>query len=209
MNSREEILNRVKNNGIKIENLPTTKTEDPVKFINNDGDLYNEFKNRIIENKAFFIENDDLESAINEIIQKEQVKNLIYPQGLKIDIDKIKIDSKFKFDKSIDEFKDKIFDYDVSIINAKLGVSSHGVFAIASNKIQPRLLSLTPKVCIVLIDKKTIVKSLSEALNKIKAEEGRFPTNIVFISGPSRTSDIELQLVLGVHGSQIVYILPY
>lgn len=208
MNSRDEILNRVKN-GIKIENLSEEKTQDPVKFILNDGDLYNEFKNRITENKAFLIENDDLENSINEIIKKENVKNLIYPNGLKIDIEKIKIDSKFKFDKSIDEFKKKIFDYDVSIINAKLGVSSHGIFAITSNKTQPRLLSLTPKVCIVLIDKKTIVKSISEALNKIKKEDGRFPTNVVFISGPSRTSDIELQLVLGVHGSQIVYVLPY
>ncbi|WP_415270615.1 LUD domain-containing protein [Campylobacter sp.] len=52
-----------------------------------------------------------------------------------------------------------------------------------------------------------MVKSLSEQLNKIKAEDGRLPTNVVFISCPSRTSDIELQLVLGVHGSHIFYVV--
>ena len=62
---------------------------------------------------------------------------------------------------------------------------------------------------IVLLKKENIVKSLSGCLNEIKAEDSRLPTNILFICGPSRTSDIELVPVLGVHGSQIVYILVY
>ena len=92
------------------------------------------------------------------------------------------------------------------MINARGGVSSHGVTCVSSAE-APRLLSLAPKICVVILKRENIVKSLSEQLNKIKAEDGRLPTNVVFISGPSRTSDIELQLVLGVHGSQIFYVV--
>ena len=126
-----------------------------------------------------------------------------------IDVSQVEAEVKFAFDRPVEEFKSELFNYDVSIIKATKAVSSHGVFCVTSSKEQPRLLSLTPKVCIVLLKKENIVKSLSGCLNEIKAEDGRLPTNILFICGPSRTSDIELVPVLGVHGSQIVYILVY
>ena len=60
----------------------------------------------------------------------------------------------------------------------------------------------------MLLKKQDVVKSLSACLNEIKKNE-KLPTNILFICGPSRTSDIELVPVLGVYGSQIVYVLVY
>ncbi|MDD7346594.1 LUD domain-containing protein, partial [Helicobacter sp.] len=35
------------------------------------------------------------------------------------------------------------------------------------------------------------------------------PTNIIFVAGPSRTADIELQTVFGVHGPRVVYVVLY
>ncbi|WP_168236937.1 LutC/YkgG family protein, partial [Campylobacter fetus] len=143
---------------------------------------------------------------IKSITAEEPKADLVIDATNKLNLN---IENKFKFDKPVDGFKAQIFDYDVSIIDARGGVSSHGVACIASSKSQPRLLSLTPKVCIALIKKDSIVKSLCDMLNRIKKEDGKLPTNVVFISGPSRTSDIELQLVLGVHGSQIFYAVTY
>ncbi|WP_194941643.1 LUD domain-containing protein, partial [Campylobacter coli] len=62
---------------------------------------------------------------------------------------------------------------------------------------------------IVLLKKEDIVKSLSEALNLVKKENEILPTNILFIAGPSRTADIELITVFGVHGPQIAHIIIY
>lgn len=209
MNSKEKILSKIKN--LPIKNF-TLQREDPVVHIKSySDDLVEEYIARTTENKANVIKTNlsNLEKNINEIIQKENVKNLIYPNGLPINLDEIKINNKFKFDKPIESFKTELFNYDTSIINANSAVSSHGVFCVISSKIQPRLLSLTPKLCIVLLKKENIVKSLSAAFNDIKKQNETIPTNILFISGPSRTSDIELKTVMGVHGSQIVYVLVY
>lgn len=206
MSSKEQILKAVSTSAVNKKHI----SQDPVNFINDESkDIVSEYIMRAKENKAFVIESSDLILQINEIIQKENVSNLILPSTLPINTDKIDIKTKFVFNKPIEEFKETLFDYDVSIIQARKAISSHGVFCITSSPNQPRLLSLTPKVCIVLLKKQDIVKSLSIAINEIKAEDEKLPTNIVFICGPSRTSDIELTPVLGVHGSQIVYILVY
>lgn len=206
--SKAEIFNVLKN-GAKHETLFSGATPDPKEFIvSADSDIVAEFIARASANKSIIIESSEqrLKDSINEIIAKENAKNLIYPQNLAYLASKLEIESKFAFDNDIESFKERIFDYDISVINARGGVSSHGVTCVSSAQ-APRLLSLAPKICVVILKRENIVKSLSEQLNKIKAEDGRLPTNVVFISGPSRTSDIELQLVLGVHGSQIFYVV--
>lgn len=211
MSSKEIILDKIRNSGQKVQGVPRDNT-DPVSFIKDEADIYTEFTTRIVENKSFLVESslENLKTDIENIFKKEGVTNLIYPNGLPLDVDNIEIANKFKFDKEIEEFKEDIFNYDVSIVKSIYAVSSHGVCCIASSKEQPRLLSLTPKVCIMLVDKTTIVKSLSEALHKLKEQNnGILPTNTIFISGPSRTADIELISVLGVHGSQIAYVVTY
>ncbi|MDY3663832.1 MAG: LUD domain-containing protein [Campylobacter sp.] len=206
--SKAEIFSALKN-GAKHETLFSGATPDPKEFIvSADSDIVAEFIARASANKSIIIESSEqkLKDSINEIIAKENARNLIYPQNLASLASELEIESKFAFDNDIESFKERIFDYDISVINARGGVSSHGVTCVSSAE-APRLLSLTPKICVVILKRENIVKSLSEQLNKIKAEYGRLPTNVVFISGPSRTSDIELQLVLGVHGSQIFYVV--
>lgn len=209
MNSKEKILAKIKNRSFKKVEINRL---DPVMHIKNDLDnLVEEYITRATENKAIVIDTNEknLVDEINKIIEKKEVSNLIYPNGLPIDIKDIKVKDKFKFDKAIENFKENLFNYDVSIINARFGVSSHGNFCVTSSKDQPRILSLTPKLCIVLLKKENILESMSEALKRIKQEDQKLPTNILFICGPSRTSDIELKTVMGVHGSQIVYVLVY
>ena len=61
----------------------------------------------------------------------------------------------------------------------------------------------------MLLKKEDVVQSLAEALNLVKSENAELPSNILFIAGPSRTADIELITVFGVHGSQKVHLLLY
>lgn len=67
-----------------------------------------------------------------------------------------------------------------------------------------RACSLLPKTHIAIIDASTMVSSMRDSLRSIEAAGGEngenLPSQIVFIDGPSATSDIELVRVEGVHG---------
>ena len=151
-------------------------------------------------------------------------EKLIYPSNLGLDLSKINASEKVCFDKEVESLRKEVFHSEFSIINASCGVSSHGVVCVISSKEQPRMLSLAPTLCIILLKKEQIVCSMSEAFALVKKEcdtaqtaktsnalssNKTLPNNILFIAGPSRTADIELITVFGVHGSQKVHLILY
>lgn len=208
--SREEILSKVRK-GYKAPNFERKETEDPVVHIKFDGDLIENLKTNMTNNKFVVhdIKKEDLYNEINAITSSLNMNKLLYPKDLGLDLEKINATDKLCFDKEIEAIRDEVFNSDFSIINAFAGVSSHGVACIASTENQPRMLSLVTPLCIMLLKKERVVKSLSEALKLVKSEKEVLPTNILFIAGPSRTSDVELVTVFGVHGSTQVHLILY
>lgn len=208
--SKESILNKIKN-AYSEKDFTYIPSIDPIDHINTKDDTLGELKQKMSDNKYIVEEciKDQLEEKINEIVAKYDYQKMIYGQGLNLDLSKIKANEKICFDKNIEELRSEVFQSDFSVIHARAGVSSHGVALVLSSKEQPRMLSLAPKLCIVLLQKENIVKSLSEALNLVKKENKILPSNILFIAGPSRTADIELITVFGVHGPQQAHIILY
>lgn len=186
--------------------------------------MLSEMKQKMTDNK-FIVEESDkahLEAKINEIVANYGYEKLIYPSNLGLDLSKINASEKVCFDKEVESLRKAVFHSEFSIINASCGVSSHGVVCVISSKEQPRMLSLAPTLCIILLKKEQIVRSMSEAFALVKKECGdkakssnalnsnkTLPNNILFIAGPSRTADIELITVFGVHGSQKVHLVLY
>ncbi len=208
--SKEKILSAL-NKAYEAKDFTYQASIDPVGHIQTKEDALAEMKQKMSDNK-YIVENatkETLEEKINEIITKYNYKKMIYGTDLGLDLNKIQAEEKICFDKEIENLRYEVFHSDFSVIHARAGVSSHGVALIPSSKGQPRMLSLAPKLCIVLLKKEDIVKSLSEALNLVKTENEILPTNILFIAGPSRTADIELITVFGVHGPQIAHIIVY
>lgn len=208
--SREEILAKVRK-GYQIPNFERKETEDPVVHIKFNGDLIANIKENMTNNKFVVhdVPQDKLYEEINKISAERNAQKLIYPKDLGLDLDKINAGTKLCFDKQIEDIRNEVFNSDFSIINAFAGVSSHGVACVASTENQPRMLSLVTPLCIMLLKKERVVKSLSEALKLVKSEKEVLPTNILFIAGPSRTSDVELVTVFGVHGSTEVHLILY
>ncbi|EIQ6975637.1 lactate utilization protein C [Campylobacter coli] len=208
--SKEKILLAL-NEAYEAKDFTYQASIDPVEHIQTKEDALAEMKQKMSDNK-YIVENatkETLEEKINEIITKYNYKKMIYGTDLGLDLNKIQAEEKICFDKEIENLRYEVFHSDFSIVHARAGVSSHGIALIPSSKGQPRMLSLAPKLCIVLLKKEDIVKSLSEALNLVKKENEILPTNILFIAGPSRTADIELITVFGVHGPQIAHIVIY
>lgn len=88
--------------------------------------------------------------------------------------------------------------YDVGISAADFLVARTGSIVIDSSNQYGRLLTVLPPVHIVIAEKKQLVASLQEVFNSDLLKQNWSCATI--ISGPSRTSDIEKQLVLGAHG---------
>ncbi|WP_297809753.1 lactate utilization protein C [uncultured Helicobacter sp.] len=208
--SKGQILERLKK-AYKMPEFERKASIDPVAHIQKSDEMLEEMKRKMTDNK-YIVEQCDgisLESKINEIVKSYGYQKMIYGESLELDINKIEATQKICFNQEIENLRTDVFHSDFSIVRARVGVSSHGVALVHSSKMQPRMLSLAPTLCIMLLKKENIVGSLVEALNLVKAENEVLPSNILFIAGPSRTADIELITVFGVHGSQKVHIILY
>jgi L-lactate dehydrogenase complex protein LldG len=67
--------------------------------------------------------------------------------------------------------------------------------------------SLLPDTHIAVVPTSRILRSLEEGWALLRREHGELPRQVAFVSGPSRTADIELTLVLGIHGPYRVHIV--
>jgi len=101
---------------------------------------------------------------------------------------------------------------DIGISGANLAVAESGTLVLVSNEGNARLVTGLPPVHVALVTVEKFVESLEQAITLIKglvaSSSGMKLTSYVsFITGPSRTTDIEKQLVLGVHGPRELHII--
>ena len=101
---------------------------------------------------------------------------------------------------------EEIFEYDVGITGAQAAIAETGTLVLDSAREKHRLASLVPPVHIAIVDASSIFQTLAEALAFIH-QNGDISPAVTFITGPSRTADIELTLAIGVHGPQELYVI--
>ena len=99
--------------------------------------------------------------------------------------------------------RDDLFTCDAGVTTAQWGIAETGTLVLESAREQSRLASLVPPMHVALLSTSRICASLADALARVNVASHA----ITLITGPSRTSDIELTLVVGVHGPQVVHIL--
>jgi L-lactate dehydrogenase complex protein LldG len=93
---------------------------------------------------------------------------------------------------------DELYDFDCGITDVYAAVAETGSLVIRPSAGHGRGLSLVPSVHFAVVEPKNFVPDLVDLFDKI-AIDG-VGTGITIISGPSKTSDIEMNLVIGVHG---------
>ncbi len=97
----------------------------------------------------------------------------------------------------------------LGITSAILGVAATGSVLLSSAQ-GHRTTALLPPTHLVLLPGRRLVpgfEELCDLLEEICGEGGRSPSSLVLVTGPSRTSDIEMTPVLGVHGPVRVIVL--
>ncbi|MDB5047713.1 MAG: hypothetical protein JWO30_784 [Fibrobacteres bacterium] len=92
---------------------------------------------------------------------------------------------------------------DIGLTGCENAIAETGSLAMTSGPGRPRSASLMPITHVVVIRREDILLGMGEFFRKFQAGASRDGSGlpyVVFITGPSRTADIELSLTLGVHG---------
>ena len=95
----------------------------------------------------------------------------------------------------------------VGVTGAFLGIAETGTLMLLSGATTPATVSLLPETHIAVIGAERIVATMEQAWDRLRAERGALPRAVNFISGPSRTADIEQTVTLGAHGPYRVLII--
>lgn len=92
-----------------------------------------------------------------------------------------------------------------SMTLAFCGVAETGTLVLRSSAASPTTLNFLPEINIVLLETKNIVAHYEDAWDLIRKQ--KLPRTVNFITGPSRTGDIEQTIQMGIHGPKQLHIL--
>jgi L-lactate utilization protein LutC len=106
------------------------------------------------------------------------------------------------------EQRGAFFAADVGVSGVDYLVAETGSLALLSGPGQPRSLSLLPPVHVAVAERAQLLHDLFDLFEaRLWAERQGLPSCLSLITGPSKTGDIELRLVTGVHGPGEVHVV--
>lgn len=190
MSSKTEILKNIKKHTHEYYPLPD---------INIHAITYPDKINQFIETSkavggnAFILEDKD---DINEKIKT------LYPEAKNIASNLSEISIATINPDKVEEPQD-LQHVDLAIIEGELGVAENGCVWIPQN-VKERAIYFIAEYLIIILDRKKVVNNMHEAYRNLPFDKEAFG---VFISGPSKTADIEQALVIGAHGARGVIVI--
>lgn len=190
--SKSSILNAIKNANTKKVELKTFGT-----IFTTYDDKESIFKKNLKKagGEAFEIEKKEINQKINELFGSSK-KIVSFIKDYKINtIDKNSLYSPKDLKKA-----------NIAVVEASFGVCENGALWCDEKSVKFRSIYVICENLIILLNKKNLLNNMHEAYKKIDLKENNFG---IFISGPSKTADIEQALVIGAHGAIKTYIFLY
>ena len=186
---KEELLNKLRRNVVRQFDMPNK----PV-----DGIVYSDVTNQFVEMSktvgAKVLEvksSDDLNSVIREAYPNAKIFASSI-NGIEADLNPDTIASAADLNGT-----------DVGIIQGELGVAENGCVWIPQT-MKERAVCFISEELVILLDKNNIVSNIHEAYKRIQMPHYGYG---VFISGPSKTADIEQALVMGAQAARGVTVI--
>ena len=153
---------------------------------------------------------------INNIIINEKAKSVVtsnhkFILDLHLNDENVKINAIDKKTNSKDKnnLRNLIINADIGISNVDYAIADTGTCVLISKRELSRLVSLLPPIYIAIVNKKQILANLENlfTLQKHKYLQEDLTSSISLISGPSRSADIQSELITGVHGPGKVHMI--
>jgi L-lactate dehydrogenase complex protein LldG len=100
-------------------------------------------------------------------------------------------------------------DDEVAVSHAIGGIAETGTLVLHSGDDNPTTLNFLPDHHIVVIDAKDVAGDMETVIETVRRRfgKGRMPRTLNFVTGPSRSGDIEQKLLLGAHGPRALHIV--
>ncbi len=145
----------------------------------------------------------EIHTALHDLVETHEVKKAtLWPTG---DLAQLQLEMRLRaLDVEIvSPYADKaeLAQCDLGVTCVDFALPETGTLGLLSNTEQPRAVSLVPRVHLAVLRP----AALRADLHQVFAEAKHHPY-LVFITGPSRTADIELTVTLGVHGPKSLYV---
>jgi len=95
---------------------------------------------------------------------------------------------------------------DLSLTRVDMLIAETGTLVMSTSADEGKLSSCLPPIHIGIVSGENIVRTLHDAAAYLR-RHFESPGSVSFVSGPSRTGDIEMKLILGVHGPHQVHVI--
>ncbi len=187
--SRNIILNKIKNS--KCEKVELINFDTKLTIYK---DKIEVFKRNLEKagGKIFEVKKDNISKKIEEIFGSSK-KIVSYIKDCKAkNID----EERFKSPKDLKNIE-------VAILKAEFGVCENGALWCDDKDVKYRSIYFICENIVIILKKDKILNNMHEAYKKIDFNKNNFG---IFISGPSKTADIEQSLVIGAHGAIKSYV---
>jgi len=97
---------------------------------------------------------------------------------------------------------DQSYDFDAGLTEVDYAVAETGSLVVKHRPEHGRAISLVPFVHVAIVQPKNLVPDLLDLMEKLQKDGTG--SGVTMISGPSKTADIEMNVVIGVHGPNVV-----
>ena len=105
-------------------------------------------------------------------------------------------------------FRDKASDLELALTFADAGIADTGTIMVRSDSEDLRIATMASKIHVAILPQDTIIEDTAALEPELDADlKSDSPSYTAFITGPSRTADIERVLAIGVHGPLELHLL--
>jgi L-lactate dehydrogenase complex protein LldG len=99
---------------------------------------------------------------------------------------------------------DDLYDFDCGVTNVDFAVAETGTLVVRASPAHGRALSLVPPIHVAVVEQANLLQDLVDLFQSLTSQG--LGSAVSLITGPSKTSDIEMNLVVGVHGPMKVQV---
>lgn len=191
MTSKEKILNDIRTGNI-VQDAPLLEYSNFGITFENKHEHYSSML-QSVGGKALFIKKEDLDKTIKSL----------YPDE-KLIASNVEEFTQANFDANEKENAPDLKDIDLAVVKGEFAVAENGAVWVKNPQNRHRALYFIAQNIVIVVDKNAIVNNMHEAYELISFDSGSYGC---FISGPSKTADIEQSLVIGAHGPKSGYVI--